>query len=411
MKKKKDKEDKEKDKKEKEKNDLSDSIDFSDYVAPDRHQRLNQLREFQSIEMESLKKVRNENLHKINNEEMDVVVCVCRKNIDGFMIRCCLCYEWFHSACVSLPKSINGKSLTKGHSPCDIMKEIKYLCPLCCRSRRPRVDTILSLLFSLQKLPVRLAEGEALQFLIERVMQWQERAKRILQDNNIQKVLTKLSSAILNEQPSNVTSLNISRNIIRDQFGHENTQNNDELSNIVKHEVLSSKENSIPDPMCPFDDKIVIESESELKQKEQEDPLSLECEEQLTESPKSSNEYKEEYKTNEDSILKKSRSTSPVDVCSLNEENRNNVINENQEINDFILDQIEELLMEGLVIEATVDETHQLWSIIQSQRPLQPDDCRILVCSLYCYYYYYYYRKSWNKPQPPNKLPSSKPPP
>lgn len=52
-------------------------------------------------------------------------------------------------------------------------KDSKFLCPLCLRSRRPRLETILSLLVSLQKLPVRLPEGEALQCLTERGMSWQ----------------------------------------------------------------------------------------------------------------------------------------------------------------------------------------------------------------------------------------------
>ena len=52
-------------------------------------------------------------------------------------------------------------------------KEMKFLCPLCLRSRRPRLETILSLLVSLQKLPVRMVEGEALQCLTERAMAWQ----------------------------------------------------------------------------------------------------------------------------------------------------------------------------------------------------------------------------------------------
>lgn len=52
-------------------------------------------------------------------------------------------------------------------------RESKFLCPACLRSRRPRLETILSLLVSLQKLPVRLPEGEALQCLTERAMSWQ----------------------------------------------------------------------------------------------------------------------------------------------------------------------------------------------------------------------------------------------
>lgn len=49
-------------------------------------------------------------------------------------------------------------------------KDGRYLCGYCCRSRRVRLETILSLLVSLQKLLVRLPEGEALQCLTERAM-------------------------------------------------------------------------------------------------------------------------------------------------------------------------------------------------------------------------------------------------
>ena len=41
----------------------------------------------------------------------------------------------------------------------------------------------------LQKLPVRVAEGEAMQFLTERAMQWQERAKTALSHPAIKEVL------------------------------------------------------------------------------------------------------------------------------------------------------------------------------------------------------------------------------
>ena len=72
-------------------------------------------------------------------------------------------------------------------------KELKFLCPLCLRSRRPRLETILSLLVSLQKLPVRLAEGEALQCLTERAMAWQDRARQELATDELASALAKLS--------------------------------------------------------------------------------------------------------------------------------------------------------------------------------------------------------------------------
>uniref|UniRef100_A0A674C030 [histone H3]-trimethyl-L-lysine(4) demethylase n=1 Tax=Salmo trutta TaxID=8032 RepID=A0A674C030_SALTR len=108
-------------------------------------------------EVEAIHSLRAANLAKMAMSDRieEVKFCLCRKTASGFMLQCELCKDWFHGACV--PNS----------------KEAKFLCPLCQRSRRPRLETILSLLVSLQKLPVRLPEGEALQCLTERAMGWQ----------------------------------------------------------------------------------------------------------------------------------------------------------------------------------------------------------------------------------------------
>lgn len=52
-------------------------------------------------------------------------------------------------------------------------KNFRFLCPCCLRSRRPRLETILNLLVTLQSIPFRIPEGEALQCLTERAMNWQ----------------------------------------------------------------------------------------------------------------------------------------------------------------------------------------------------------------------------------------------
>ena len=72
-------------------------------------------------------------------------------------------------------------------------RDLKFLCPLCLRSRRPRLETILSLLVSLQKLPVRMPEGEALQCLTERAMAWQDKARQVLATDEFATALAKLS--------------------------------------------------------------------------------------------------------------------------------------------------------------------------------------------------------------------------
>lgn len=68
----------------------------------------------------------------------------------------------------------------------------RFLCPRCQRSRRPRLETILALLVALQRLPVRLPEGEALQCLTERAITWQGRAKEALETPELQQALERL---------------------------------------------------------------------------------------------------------------------------------------------------------------------------------------------------------------------------
>ncbi|XP_069048151.1 lysine-specific demethylase 5A isoform X2 [Lepisosteus oculatus] len=141
-------------------------------------------------EIEAMHSLRAANLAKMAMADRieEVKFCLCRKTASGFMLQCELCKDWFHSACVPLPKTGSQKKGLGWQS-----KEVKFLCPLCQRSRRPRLETILSLLVSLQKLPVRLPEGEALQCLTERAMGWQDRARQALATEELSSALAKLS--------------------------------------------------------------------------------------------------------------------------------------------------------------------------------------------------------------------------
>merc|ERR1712172_60499 len=105
------------------------------------------------------------------------------------MLDCELCKELFTPGSVPLPRLSSHKKDQRPNS----LRDIKFLCPSCMRSRRPRLETILSLLVSLQKLTVRLPEGEALQCLTERAMAWQDRARTALATTELAAALTKLS--------------------------------------------------------------------------------------------------------------------------------------------------------------------------------------------------------------------------
>ncbi|XP_039631677.1 lysine-specific demethylase 5C isoform X2 [Polypterus senegalus] len=117
-------------------------------------------------------------------------ICICSSASQLPVLRCDLCRDWFHGGCVPFPKLLaNHSSL----SICWWEWDSKFLCPLCQRSRRPRLETILALLVALQRVPVRLPEGEALQCLTERAINWQHRARQVLDASELQKALDKLA--------------------------------------------------------------------------------------------------------------------------------------------------------------------------------------------------------------------------
>ena len=167
-----------------------------DYEIPDPLEVARKFKEAQQLEIAAVRELREKNRNKLASENMDVPYCLCQRVVDGFMIRCNLCLEWFHSSCITLPKTVHGKPIGKSHSAWSACREVRYFCSLCSRSRRPRLDTIISLLMALQKLPVRVAEGEAMQFLTERAMNWQERAKTALSRPEIKSVIDRAKSEV-----------------------------------------------------------------------------------------------------------------------------------------------------------------------------------------------------------------------
>ena len=132
------------------------------------------LREENIRKMEQDEDVKNGNLHAAS----PALYCFCRKPEAGYMLQCELCHEWYHATCLHIPK---GKRMPGK----DIGKESRFLCLSCQRTRRPRLDAIVSLLISLQKVPVTISEGTALHCLAERAISWQKRAKSSLQNSSV----------------------------------------------------------------------------------------------------------------------------------------------------------------------------------------------------------------------------------
>ncbi|XP_068453283.1 lysine-specific demethylase 5C isoform X2 [Clinocottus analis] len=118
-------------------------------------------------------------------------ICVCTGQPRAPQLRCHLCKDWFHGGCVPSP-SLLPSSGPPGNPLCWWDWDSRFLCPRCQRSRRPRLETILALLVALQRLPVRLPEGEALQCLTERAITWQGRAKEAVETPELQRALQRL---------------------------------------------------------------------------------------------------------------------------------------------------------------------------------------------------------------------------
>ncbi|XP_043916445.1 lysine-specific demethylase 5C isoform X2 [Protopterus annectens] len=216
--------------------------------------------------------------------------CVCGQPSNDLMLQCDLCKDWFHGTCVTYPKLTNQK-----HSLAWWDWDFRFLCPLCMRSRRPRLATILALLVALQKLPVRLPEGEALQCLTERAITWQDRARQALAVDEVTVLLEKLN-----------------------ELGQQ-------LQNEVTKELVVLKEST----------------------------------------------------RNEDSSQESKQDESSVADAGSLETTDNHMINSYLprlkgaviEISESTQQQLEELMMEGDLLEVNLDETHTMWRILQAAGP------------------------------------------
>ncbi|XP_046727107.1 lysine-specific demethylase 5B-B isoform X4 [Silurus meridionalis] len=124
-------------------------------------------------ELESLVSLRAANESKLLQAAdcSTLKVCVCQKPPMGAMRQCELCRGVFHSVCV------RGQG-----DPCE---SESWLCPLCRRSAKPALDRIVQLMASLQRIRVRLPEGDALRYMIELTVDWQRRAREVIASHNL----------------------------------------------------------------------------------------------------------------------------------------------------------------------------------------------------------------------------------
>lgn len=156
-------------------------------IGGERLKEMEKIHEMEFEEMEFATSLRNQNIKKMERDEEIkcgsrsgplVLYCFCRKPESGYMLQCELCHEWYHATCLHIPK---GKRFPGK----DIGKESRFLCSVCQRTRRPRLDAIVSLLISLQKVPVAISEGTSIHCLAERAIAWQKRARHGIQNTSV----------------------------------------------------------------------------------------------------------------------------------------------------------------------------------------------------------------------------------
>lgn len=187
---------------------------------------------------------------------------------------------------------------------------------------------------SLQKLYIRVPEGEALQCLTERAMNWQDRARQLLLHSELETAVAKMS--LLSQKYTEAAAREKTEKIITNEL--KKAANNPELHLHVQEITPLSGINAEED--FPLDNGYTTDS----------------CEDSITHkaSPTSTEDCTGEHAY--------SLNIPKVDdtECTL-------------QLSTDIRQQLEELLMEGDLLEVSLDETLHLWKLLQTSRDPEKD--------------------------------------
>ncbi|OBS77220.1 hypothetical protein A6R68_16327 [Neotoma lepida] len=348
-------------------------------------------KEREQKEIEAMHSLRAANLAKMTIVDRieEVKFCVCRKTASGFMLQCELCKDWFHNSCVPLPKSSSQKKGSSWQA-----KDVKFLCPLCMRSRRPRLETILSLLVSLQKLPVRLPEGEALQCLTERAMSWQDRARQALATDELSSALAKLSvlSQRMVEQAAREKTEKIISAELQKAAANPDLQGHLPSFQQSAFNRVASSVSSSPRQTMDYDDE-ETDSDEDIRETygyDMKDTASVKsssslepnlfCDEEI---PIKSEEVVTHMWTApsfcaEHAYSSASKSCSQGSSTPRKQPRKSPLVPRSLEppvleLSSGAKAQLEELMMVGDLLEVSLDETQHIWRILQATHPPSED--------------------------------------
>lgn len=320
---------------------LTGNVDPSEVVAA--------FKRAEKHELESMIQLREENELKKRVNAADAKYCVCRRPASGIMMECNLCKEWFHDTCVAL-ESGQIKNTNKNDSNKLNLgpTEPKYLCPACLRSRRPKLETVLCLLVSLQKLPVRLPEGEALQCLTERAMRWQHRARTLLRTDEMVTALSKLS--LMSQRAVETANRQKTEKIISSELKKAASKPElqrrvaviSPLSGLPESSTKSAEENVLEDPPSP--------------------PISPSCDDSSSsEVPSTSYSTAEHAYSSVSKIRTAKKHARKTPLVPRIEEPILCLSQSGQQL-------LKELMTEGDLMEVSLEETHHIWKILQATK-------------------------------------------
>lgn len=266
-------------------------------------------------ELRDMRELRRQNMAK--NPLRDDY-CLCKSSFQGVMYNCQLCRDWFHEDCVPSTLPIQTNCVK------DDSIKLKWLCPSCVRSKRPRLETILPLLVSLQTLPIRLPEDEALRCLAERAMNWQDRARKALTSPDVTAALEVITSTA--QQRIKQKKRKSANNFVPGRKPRRSSQRN-------------SKDDGSDNPDSDDEGRLHIVEEN------------------------FSNDEEDENEANPSNENTSNHNGLPIQKL----------------LSDSETDNLEELMMEGDLLEVSLDESLELWRVLSSVQPAQPSEAAALV--------------------------------
>ncbi|KAF4526572.1 hypothetical protein B566_EDAN009588 [Ephemera danica] len=320
-------------------------------------------------ELRLMEQLRAKNMYKRLNDTGDTKYCFCNKSYSGTMLDCELCKELYHGKCLLMGKLAPGKgknALIQQHGD----QQVKYLCPCCVRTRRPRIETVLPLLVDLTNLSARLHEGETLQCLTENAIHWQERAKAALATDEVASALAKLS--VMNQRVLEAEARRKTERII-----------SSELKKAASNPELQGHLHAIS-PMSGISSEDSIETDQDFKtpgllKEERDDCLQDMDMDSMQDENMEDEDMKESFSCSEHAYSTASKPGGGLSSLARKHCRKTPLVPRHPptklQLSEGVRCMLESLMMEGDLLEVSLDETQHIWRILHASSPSHKPLC------------------------------------